>query len=371
MPKASKIAETCRLALAAAVIASIPLATHDAQANTFLCRSLEAQLVSGAKTVDSAKYVRAAERQREELGKARRQARAQDCLKPVFLRFGRSAGNSCRSLLGTIDRMEANLANLERKAGGLSSRQKRKIMASLEANNCRSAPERKLPQAVTTVAPDRRLPQLKNRFIVTGPNGEITPVPGLRPGTYRTLCVRTCDGYYFPISFSTSSHLFGRDRQICESMCPGTDVELYYHSVPGQESEDMVSLDGQPYIEHPNALRYRQANAVIDPGCTCNAPKSFSVVAGRTAAETESGNAEEQVPAANALPDPARDSGTFANLGEKTAPEADTGTTEVQRRKNGGQTGSVRVVGPAFLPDPEEAIDLKAPARMSDPLGQF
>ena len=37
-------------------------------------------------------------------------------------------------------------------------------------------------------------------------------------GTYRTMCVRLCDGYYFPISFSTTSERFPEDAQNCTAM---------------------------------------------------------------------------------------------------------------------------------------------------------
>ena len=37
--------------------------------------------------------------------------------------------------------------------------------------------------------------------------------------TYRTVCVRMCDGYYFPVSFSVTPDRFERDRQSCENSC--------------------------------------------------------------------------------------------------------------------------------------------------------
>ena len=37
--------------------------------------------------------------------------------------------------------------------------------------------------------------------------------------TYRTLCVRLCDGYYFPVSFSTLPNHFQRDSELCASQC--------------------------------------------------------------------------------------------------------------------------------------------------------
>src|SRR6185503_12233703 len=50
--------------------------------------------------------------------------------------------------------------------------------------------------------------------------------------TYRTICVRLCDGYYFPVSFSTLPNHFQRDAQQCQSQC-AAPAELYYHQNPG------------------------------------------------------------------------------------------------------------------------------------------
>ena len=67
--------------------------------------------------------------------------------------------------------------------------------------------------------------------------------------TYRTLCVRLCDGYYFPVSFSTLPNHFQRDSELCQSQC-AAPAELYYHQNPGGAVEQMVSVSSQqPYTE--------------------------------------------------------------------------------------------------------------------------
>jgi hypothetical protein len=47
-------------------------------------------------------------------------------------------------------------------------------------------------------------------------------------GTYRTVCVRLCDGFYFPISFSTYRSHFQKDAQRCEQSCPNRS-RLFAH----------------------------------------------------------------------------------------------------------------------------------------------
>jgi hypothetical protein len=84
-------------------------------------------------------------------------------------------------------------------------------------------------------------------------------------GTYRTLCVRLCDGFYFPISYSTRRGRFAGDAKKCEQSCPAGS-RLFVHRNPGQDVVDMVDLDGRPYRSLPTAFRHR-AQYVAD--CTC------------------------------------------------------------------------------------------------------
>ena len=86
-------------------------------------------------------------------------------------------------------------------------------------------------------------------------------------GTYRTMCVRQCDGYYFPISFSTTEAMFGRDADMCSQRCPSGDAELFVHENPGGTPENMTSLDGRAYTDLPNAFQYRRA---FKKGCSCS-----------------------------------------------------------------------------------------------------
>ena len=89
--------------------------------------------------------------------------------------------------------------------------------------------------------------------------------------TYRTMCVRTCDGYYFPVSFSTVPEKFASDEQSCQALCPGTPVALYVYRNPGANTDAMVSLDGRPYTALPTAYRFRKE---FDAACTCHANAS-------------------------------------------------------------------------------------------------
>jgi hypothetical protein len=101
-----------------------------------------------------------------------------------------------------------------------------------------------------------------------GPRGNPNQFGNLPFATYRTLCVRLCDGYYFPVSFSTLPNHFQRDSDLCQSQC-AAPAELFYHQNPGGAVEQMVSVTSQaPYTSLKSAWRYRKE---FVSGCSCKA----------------------------------------------------------------------------------------------------
>jgi hypothetical protein len=81
--------------------------------------------------------------------------------------------------------------------------------------------------------------------------------------------VRACDGYYFPISYSTVPSRFADDARACQRLCPAAEAELYSFRNPGENMEQAVSVRGQPYTGLPNAFHYRKE---IIAGCSCRRP---------------------------------------------------------------------------------------------------
>ena len=98
-------------------------------------------------------------------------------------------------------------------------------------------------------------------FVQPPPRGSWTadqgpPGASGRAGTgYRTVCVRMCDGFFFPISFGTSEGSFSRDQSTCSNACPG--ARLYHYKAGSEDPEDMVDQSGQAYSKHKNANLFR------------------------------------------------------------------------------------------------------------------
>ena len=111
---------------------------------------------------------------------------------------------------------------------------------------------------------------------------------GLGYTTYRTICVRLCDGYYFPISYATVPDTFSRDANACSSQC-AAPAELFYYQNPGAEVEQATSLSGAPYTKLKNAWLYRKQ---FVKGCSCKvAEYTDGGEVETTSSTTEPGNA--------------------------------------------------------------------------------
>ncbi len=78
--------------------------------------------------------------------------------------------------------------------------------------------------------------------------------------------MRTCDGYYFPISYATVPNRFADDERSCRRMCPASEAVLYTHRNPGEDVSQAVSSSGQRYADLPVAFAYRHA---LNKACTC------------------------------------------------------------------------------------------------------
>src|SRR5262245_23452121 len=100
------------------------------------------------------------------------------------------------------------------------------------------------------------------------PGDRSEPAAPSAPVTYRTLCVRLCDGFYFPISFAVPESGLKRDAEQCRASC-GTEARLFYHLNPGGSVEAMFDLAGRAYSALPTAFTYRKT---LVAGCSCRPP---------------------------------------------------------------------------------------------------
>jgi hypothetical protein len=84
-------------------------------------------------------------------------------------------------------------------------------------------------------------------------------------GGGRAVCVRLCDGFFFPSVTSS-----GGD-EACASQCPDAPTAFYREPAGSDRIEDAVSLQGAPYSALPVADRSQTS---FDQTCTCH--RSFN-----------------------------------------------------------------------------------------------
>jgi len=83
-----------------------------------------------------------------------------------------------------------------------------------------------------------------------------------------TVCVRACDGGFFPVTYFGAGSRSDTLEQVCQSQCPNAEVALY--SFPfGGTIDEAVSSSGEPYAHLLNAHKFEQS---YEPSCSCRAP---------------------------------------------------------------------------------------------------
>jgi hypothetical protein len=77
------------------------------------------------------------------------------------------------------------------------------------------------------------------------------------------VCVRLCDGYFFPLGQRVSVDQDQTADEMCQRRCPAAETQAF--SKPG-DIDTAVSSNGRRYTSLPNAYRYRRS---FDATCTC------------------------------------------------------------------------------------------------------
>jgi hypothetical protein len=174
------------------------------------------------------------------------------------------------------------------------------------------------------------------------------PSYGAQGGTFRTLCVRTCDGSYFPISFATTPARFREDEQVCQRMCPAAEVLLFSHRNPGEEVAQAVSIQGQPYTALPNAFRFRQE---FNQACSCRKPGQSWAEAVGPDQEVEQGDVVVTEDRARQMSRPQQPKQTKGAPLVPAAPAqaAQPAQTQPPAPSENGKK-QIRSVGPPFIP---------------------
>jgi hypothetical protein len=354
--KITRAARALSIALVGALFVTAPA---DAAS---ICEKLRSRLNSASETIGNTKeariYARAIAQQKQQMVKVRSDLRRYGCSTGSIVIFGGRNMQACNTLSNALDRMESNLQALEDHnvsitSSGMSATSRQRLLASLDANGCNDVrpdpTEAEIDTSPTLNASYSREPQATALEPSYDPDRKIRNLGGAgQHGSLQTVCVRTCDGAFFPISSNASTSNFARDAKVCSMMCPGMDTELFYHDLGTQESSDMVSVTGgEPYAAQSFAYKYRNSPAGGTKSCGCDFAAYYR----------EMGKREQGVTTA---PQSSRKPAKYSSITSidtdaeiHKVPEKPAAPVEAKARPYDPSKHPVRQVGPTFLPAEE------------------
>lgn len=239
---------------AVTIIAAVGPLSQPAGAQNAYCDNLRAQIASG-NNPGAARYRAAAAKQLQEIARTSAYAHSIGCDRQQFLFFGDPPPPQCRTINSRIAQMQANLSSLQR--GGGDGRQQA-LLARYDTQ-CRLPRPRNIFEELFGAsqeeepAPPREAPPRPEEDVGRGLGGSMA------------ICVRACDGGFFPVSYSARRANLEELAELCRAQCPNVEVALYTRS-PWRELDTALSIDGRPYSDHPNALKFAKT---FDPNCAC------------------------------------------------------------------------------------------------------
>ncbi|SDQ93807.1 DUF2865 domain-containing protein [Pseudovibrio sp. Tun.PSC04-5.I4] len=265
----------------------------------------------------------------------------------------------CQQLSSSLQQMNENLTYLDSQRqqelySSVVQDRLNEVRQALVDLNCSDRSDQQVQQPTDQLAPPAQLGgqplQLEPRSTAGFSSGD---------QQFATMCVRKCDGYYFPINPNSNAGDLAEDTEICQALCPGQDTELFVFQVPQETPAQMRSLAGQPYSSLANAYVFRQTN---DPACTCDgsgaASNSLDLAPSIPSLEQGIGSGQLQdltpgaTPTYPAIPSEGelrQDLNTIEAQSETSEPlivQKKFVPREVEPRK-----GPIRKVGPKFFPD--------------------
>ncbi len=329
-----------------------PVPAPAPQAASPVCARLEGQLatINNGSPADNARAAQikqaedAVAKQQADLDRAVADGHKQGCEGTGFFSLFSSLSPQCgpvtqriQQMRGNLDRMMSDLEALKSGSNGQDD-QRRAVLGQLAQNNCGA---QYTAAANAAGGPRGFFDALFGGGNVVNPSGDGAPA-----GTFHTVCVRTCDGYYFPISYSTTPNHFGDDQRACARECPATEATLYAFRNPGEGMEQAMSINGQPYTALPTAFQYRKQ---YTPTCSCRRPGQSWADALKDADDSstlESGDIVVNDQTAKTLSQAPQPKGARPGAGTP-GPNA-TPAPAPANTANGGKT-QVRTVGPPFV----------------------
>jgi hypothetical protein len=269
------LARRAAIGIALAVVAAGSLGHVSAQ-QSLDCQRLRQAITDASRTDSSGEYQAAADRQRAELDRTTAYAKSIGCDRKQFLFFGSAPPPQCGDINAQIGRMRGNLDELMSRAGG-GPGGRADLIARFNSQCATPAQPANIFDAI--------FGNQRPNDVETVPLSPDAPLDSTEAQAgAKAVCVRSCDGAFFPVSYSASSGRLSGLEDMCRALCPNAEVSLYTYPASGQ-IEQAVSINGARYVDSPNALKFRQS---FDSTCSCR-PRGESWAQALAGAEAKLG----------------------------------------------------------------------------------
>ncbi len=270
-------------ALAAFLWACLTTLPGFAIAETTDCARLQRQIAEAGSGNPglSARYSQAAAKIHNEINSNYQRSQSLGCNSASILPFSRSRPTECVGLdsinQALQDRLNGLVQETDRRAA--ESQNSLRVLLARQQTHCTGGqtailarpPARNILEALfmpgvdssrmvqiplTDQSPSRSRPR----------SGDLDAGLSLPRGT-KAVCVRTCDGGFFPIDTRKAPGGLVSLNDVCKALCPNAEAALYTYPA-GRDVSSAVSENGIPYTQLPNAFRFQK---VRDPSCGCKA----------------------------------------------------------------------------------------------------
>ncbi len=265
---------------------------------------------------DAGRLRQEAARQQQQINRTSAYANSIGCSNHKFLFFGKNPPPQCGAINGRISQMRVNLSNIMVRlgAGGGANRDEVGALRGQYAALCLGQPAQTPTQGgpagllnalfghhpapfnqpgndgtnADNAIPTRGAQDNGNQPPIVNDNSVGAAASGrYLGGGGLAVCVRECDGGFFPVSYSAWHHSADALQRLCTARCPNTAVDLYSMAV-GADIGTARSTSGQSYQDLPNAFLFRKTHV---QGCGCK-PKgeSWAQALAKSDAESLLGN---------------------------------------------------------------------------------
>lgn len=233
-------------------------------AQSQVCEQIRSELASLANAGISGGATRDSMRLRTELSQVRLAMQRNECNRQGFFIFG-SPPAVCGPLRNQAAQYEAAIRQIEGGTASPAGARRGQLIAALERYGCVGAQPQQ--RGVIYAAPnnptlfDQLFGDPNNRqSVVIDPDAE----PRERLGGRTAVCVRLCDGFFFPVNFEG---IGARDEYepVCAALCPAAETRVYFMPL-GADIERAATRGGEPYMSLPAAKLYQQKH---DAACYC------------------------------------------------------------------------------------------------------